>query len=130
MPSDTTILVVDDDNDIANLVKTFLEMDGLKVNMFNDPIMALDYFKSNPRENAIVISDIRMPGMNGLELVANIKGLEPDIKVIFMTAYDMDNFKKDLEKYEYEITDVFQKPFSMKLLCQTVKNYLINAKNL
>jgi DNA-binding NtrC family response regulator len=130
LPSDTTILVVDDDIDISNLVKTFLEMDGLKVNMFNDPIMALDHFKSNPKENAIVISDIRMPGMNGLELVANIKGLEPDIKVIFMTAYDMDNFKKDLEKYEYEITDVFQKPFSMKLLCQTVKNYLTNAKNL
>lgn len=117
-------MVVDDDTDIANLVKTFLEMDGLKVHLFNDSSMALDYFKSNPKENALIISDIRMPGMNGLELVANIKEINPNIKVILMTAFDMDNFKTDLKKYGYDVAEVFQKPFSMKVLKQTVRQYL------
>ena len=117
-------MVVDDDTDIANLVKTFLEMDGLKVHLFNDSSMTLDYFKSNPKENALIISDIRMPGMNGLELVANIKEINPNIKVILMTAFDMDNFKTDLKKYGYDVAEVFQKPFSMKVLKQTVRQYL------
>lgn len=99
-------------------------MDGLKVHLFNDSSMALDYFKSNPKENALIISDIRMPGMNGLELVANIKEINPNIKVILMTAFDMDNFKTDLKKYGYDVAEVFQKPFSMKVLKQTVRQYL------
>ena len=128
MPFNSTILVVDDNIDIANIIKNALEKDGYNVNVFEDPLLALEYFKSNPKETSAVISDVRMPGMNGVELLANIKKTEPKVKAMLMTAFDAENIKPELERYDYEIAEVFQKPFTMWNLCQRVRKHLINEK--
>ena len=121
-------MVIDDNRDIANAFKEFLEIDGFSVDTFNDPLIALDYFRSKPKENAMVISDVRMPHMNGIELVSNMKAIEPKIKVIFITAYDIDNIKQDLQKHNYEIEEIFQKPISMITLCEKVRKHLAKGK--
>ena len=128
MPFNSTILVVDDNIDIANIIKNALEKDGYNVNVFDDPLLALEYFKSNPKETIAVISDVRMPGMNGVELLANIKKTEPKVKAMLMTAFDVDTVKPEIERYDYEIAEVFQKPFTMWNLCQRVRKHLINEK--
>jgi DNA-binding NtrC family response regulator len=120
-------LVIDDNIDIANIVKISLEIDGFNVDVFNDPFLALKHFKRNLKKFAVIISDIRMPGMNGPELVAKIKDLEPEVKVIFMTAFDMMDIKPEIENYDYEIAEIFQKPLSMKRLRKIVKEILNNA---
>jgi DNA-binding NtrC family response regulator len=58
-----SILVVDDENDIVNLIKQSLQINGLKVSAFTDPIMALEDFKVNGQTCSLILSDIRMPGM-------------------------------------------------------------------
>jgi len=63
------ILIVDDDYDIAFLIKISLEKVGLFASFFTDPLMALDEFKSNSIDYDLVISDIRMPIMNGYEFI-------------------------------------------------------------
>jgi CheY-like chemotaxis protein len=59
------LLVVDDDYDIASLIKISLENMGLSVSSFTDPLLALEGFRKKPSDYELVISDIRMPSMNG-----------------------------------------------------------------
>jgi DNA-binding response OmpR family regulator len=62
------VKVVDDDYDIAELVKKALQRDGFEnVFTFTDPVLALEHFKVNREDYSLVISDIRMPGLNGFE---------------------------------------------------------------
>ena len=122
-------MVIDDNIDTANLVKKSLEMDGFNVHVFNDPLLALDYIKSNPKENALVISDIAMSGINEMELVSKIKEIDSKVKVIFMTPFDIECIKSEIEKYDYQSAEIFQKPtISMTNLCNFVKNNLIQGK--
>ena len=126
MPSEVNILVIDDEEDVANLLKTVLEKDGFKVETFKDPLLALNHFKSDLKKFSIIVSDVRMPGMNGIELIAHIKKLEPKVNAMLMTAFDIDYIRPEIEKYDYEIAEIFQKPLSIKKLCKRITTLLEN----
>ena len=65
------VLVLDDDFDLATLVKQILQKDGFKnVFAFTDPLLALEHFKINQKDYSLIISDIRMPAMNGFQFVS------------------------------------------------------------
>ena len=110
------ILAVDDDSDIARLAEQALSKHGFKVSSFTDASMALEHFKANHKNCGLVLSDIRMPGMNGYELVMQAKKINPKVKVILMSAFEI------LEKEFYNLlpdikVDAFlQKPFSIQQL--------------
>jgi CheY-like chemotaxis protein len=87
-----SIVVVDDKRDIVNQIKRSLEaMDGLKVYKFTDPFAALEHFNPGCKDHHIVISDIRMPGMNGYELVKQVRKISPQVKTIFMSSFEIDD---------------------------------------
>jgi UDP-N-acetyl-D-mannosaminuronate dehydrogenase/CheY-like chemotaxis protein len=123
----SNILVIDGNIDTANLVKKSLEMDDFNVHVFNDPLLAIDYIKSNPKENALVISNVAVSGLNGLELVSKIKEIDSKVKVIFMTPFDIEYIKSEVEKYDYDYktAEIFQQRVSTTNLCNIVKNNLI-----
>jgi CheY-like chemotaxis protein len=87
------ILVVDDEIDVIYIVKRILEEVGLfQVDAFADPIVALSFFK--PYRYDLVILDIRMPDINGLELYKKIKAIDEKVKVCFLSAvYDLSDYK-------------------------------------
>jgi two-component system, cell cycle response regulator CpdR len=62
------IQVVDDEFDIVNVIKLYLQGKGLNVFGFTDPLLALEHFRINCKNYMLIISDIRMPRMNGFEL--------------------------------------------------------------
>ena len=66
-------------------------MHGLKVRTFTDLSAALEHFKSNSKDYDIVISDIRTPGINGYQFVKHAKERNPKVKVILMTAFEIDD---------------------------------------
>jgi DNA-binding NtrC family response regulator len=82
-------MIIDDEIDIANLFKEILIKSGYQVEAFNDPLKALDECKTNHQKYVLIISDIRMPKMSGIELVKQISKIDNDIKVILMTAFDV-----------------------------------------
>ena len=92
------ILVVDDENDLNLLLKIVLEDDGFEVNTFNDPLLALDNFKSGLYDLAIL--DIVMPQMNGFDLCKKIKMMDKKIKICLLTASEL--YKELLKKEEQE----------------------------
>lgn len=71
--NNTKILIVDDDFDTSNLIKMALQKQGYDVFIFTDPFLALVHFKINHKICNLVISDLRMPGMNGFEY-PNLRG--------------------------------------------------------
>jgi CheY-like chemotaxis protein len=81
-------LVVDDEPDITLTLKAGLEIVGLfDVDAFNDPESALESFK--PDFYALILIDIMMPKISGFELYEQLKKVDPDIKVCFLTASEM-----------------------------------------
>jgi DNA-binding response OmpR family regulator len=81
---DKRILIIDDDEDITNLFKLFLEYDGCKVDAFTDPINALYSFRKNVYY--LVLLDLKMPKMNGMILYEKLQNIDPTILFCFITA--------------------------------------------
>ena len=115
-PKNNGILIVDDQRDIADLVKILLQKEGYDVHEFYDPFMALEYFKENFKHFALVITDVRMPGMSGIELVSKIKEIEQDIIAILISAFEKDTIENEIKRCNIEIAEIFQKPILLKKL--------------
>ncbi|MFZ0329091.1 MAG: response regulator [Nitrososphaeraceae archaeon] len=107
------LLVVDDDYDITSLVKNGLEKMGLSVSSFTDPSLALEEFSKIPSDYELVISDIRMPSMNGYDFVKQIKKINPKINVILMTAFEIEDKEFHSILPSIKIGGFLQKPFSI-----------------
>jgi two-component system cell cycle sensor histidine kinase/response regulator CckA len=82
------ILLVDDDPTILELVTTVLKLGGYDVVSASCGAQALDIAQEDRRLD-LVLSDVVMPGMNGVQLCEKLKGLRPKLKCILMSGYDM-----------------------------------------
>jgi len=83
------ILLVDDDSDILLTYKSFLEVEGYNVDTFSDPESALKHFaQTDSSYYDLVLLDIRMPRLNGLQLFYRMKSIEMDMKIIFVSALE------------------------------------------
>jgi DNA-binding NtrC family response regulator len=111
---ESKIMVIDDDFDIATLVKITLQKDGFRnVFAFTKPSLALEHFKINYEDYCLVIADIRMPEMNGFEFAKAVSRVKPEIKVLLMTAFDIDDtLLKMNTKYNDNVGGIIQKPVS------------------
>ena len=83
------LVVVDDDPDIVHVLKLGLLKKGFLVDAFTNPEEALRNFKSNAKGVCIVVSDMRMPGLSGIQLARKVKEVNPDVKVVLMTAFEI-----------------------------------------
>jgi len=121
------VSIVDDDVYIAQLFHDALSenIDGISVFSFNDPIKAFEHYTENKENYALVISDLRMPGLNGLELLKKVKDSNPKARTILMSAY---NFEEEelYQSYMIEkvINSTIEKPVTMNRLHQTVRDEL------
>ena len=128
MSSDSRIVsVVDDDISTATFFHEALRqnIDGISVFSFIDPVKAFEHFTENRQNYALVISDLRMPGLNGLELLKKVKTSNPKVRTILMSAY---NFEKEelYQQYMEEgvINSTIEKPVTMNSLYQRVRDQL------
>ena len=90
---------------------------------FNDPAIALEHFSKNEQAYALVISDMRMPKMDGLALLNKVKQINPKVRTMLVSAYDFHN-NPDFEKYlKQGIIDSFvEKPIRINTLCIKVSD--------
>jgi DNA-binding NtrC family response regulator len=125
--------VVDDDLNTTELFHVALSenIDGISVIAFNDPVIALEHFVANKDDFMLVVADLRMPNLNGLELLKKVKSLNPKVRTILMSAYSFDEDLLFLKYMEEGIIDSsIDKPVTIERLCQKVKDELENYKKL
>ena len=128
MPTNERIVsIVDDEFHTAQLFYEALSenIDEISVFSFTDPVKALEHFTENKEHYALVISDLRMPSLNGLELLKKVKTSNPKVRTILMSAY---NFEEHILFFQYMeegiIDSALDKPITMKRLFQTVEDEL------
>jgi putative two-component system response regulator len=104
------ILITDDEKDIRELLKDFLESEGYECQLAANAFEALEKFKADGNFD-IIMSDIRMPGKSGLELLEEIKQINQDVMVIMISAVkDIESAITAMEKGAY---DYVSKPFKL-----------------
>jgi DNA-binding NtrC family response regulator len=121
------ILAVDDDSDIVSMVEQALQIHGFKVSAFTDPAMALEQFKVNCKDYTMILSDIRMPGMNGYELIRKAKEIHKQVKVVLMSAFEINDKEFHNLLPDIKVDAFLQKPFHIQQLNDIVEK--INIKS-
>ena len=118
------VSIVDDELDITQLYQDAIygHINGISVVCFNNPITALEHFIENKKDYVLVISDLRMPNLNGLDLLSKIKMLNSNVKTILVSAYEVKE-DKVFQKYMKDGTiDLFiEKPIPTDWLRQKVR---------
>jgi CheY-like chemotaxis protein len=123
----SNILLVDDDKDALRIIQKYFESKGAHVNAYSEPLLALQDFIKNNNSNGnnrnnyydLVISDIRMPEMNGIELASNIRKMNKDIPIILMTASTIVYINNSILKF-LNIEYIIIKPIKLKDLLEKV----------
>ncbi|MHA1378530.1 MAG: response regulator [Candidatus Helarchaeota archaeon] len=125
MAKKAKILVVDDDKGITETLQYILDELDFYVAIANDGYSAIDKVKKSQFD--LILLDIKMPEINGLETLREIKKLRQSTKVIMMTGYSVEDL---LEKaLEEGACNIVHKPFSMKNVLKLIENEIKN-KNL
>jgi DNA-binding NtrC family response regulator len=123
------LLIVDDDSDIVQVLKMGLVRNGFSVEAFTNPQEALQSFKSNAESYCLVLSDIRMPSLSGIQLSRKLKEVNPNVKVVLMTAFEIrdDEFSKVFPSTQ--VDGFVQKPIGIKDLTDKILSLIGDTKN-
>ncbi|MGZ5547091.1 MAG: response regulator [Nitrososphaeraceae archaeon] len=118
------IIIVDDDEDILFTFRSFLKDYDYHIVCFTDPTLTLNYVADLSNfDDLLIILDIRMKNLNGLQLHQKIKAIDPTIKILFVTALDildeLLNIFPGISKGQ-----IMRKPVDKKIFTNTVKNML------
>ena len=119
------VLIIDDDKDINNLFKIFLEHDNYEVDAYTNPLDALYYFKKD--EYHLILLDLKMPQIDGISMFQAIKEKDEDVTICLITA-DLSYLEQlkgkipDIEKY------VIHKPILLRNLKEKIKE-LVSEKS-
>ena len=124
-----SVLVLDDEFDIISLIKQSLSRIGLHVYAFTDPLLALEHFRINCKNYILVVSDIRMPGMNGFEFVRKIREINPAIKVLLMSAFEVNSTELAAGLGSAKIDGFIQKPISLHQLNSVIQEHIQEPKS-
>jgi len=119
------VAIVDDELDIASLFREYLS--GIKdvlVFSFTDPVVALEHFINNKHEYFLIISDLKMPRLSGIELIKKVKEANPFVRTLLMTAFEIDDPMFDEYRKANIINDFLQKPVRLEDLHSIVEKHL------
>jgi CheY-like chemotaxis protein len=128
------ILIVDDEPDILCIIRRVLEEYGFNVCCFTKPNIALEHYKISPNNHGLVISDLQMPNINGLEFLRKVREINSDTKAFLTTSnFEMSdlglllfpNSNSYFSSLNNLVIDEFiQKPFSIEQLIVLIRKHV------
>lgn len=128
MPEERIVGIIDDELHATKLFSDTLcgNIDGIIVVTSNDPLVALQHFTENKENYALVISDLRMPNLNGLELLKKIKKLNENVRTMLMKAYEIEDDIVFQHYLQLGIIDSYiAKAVTINELCQKVMDEIL-----
>ncbi len=119
----TEIMVIDDEKIVVNMCQRVLEAEGYSVEAFTDSVLALERIKEKRFD--IVVTDLKMGKVSGMDILREINERYPDTKVIMLTAYA--SLDAAIEAIREKIFDFFPKPVKIEDLKKSIKKALEGA---
>src|SRR5689334_9043470 len=119
-----TILVIDDERDIREMIAEALETEGYRIQQAETGARALEILSSQPVD--LVLSDIQLPDMSGIDLAARIKAQQPELPVVMVTALAQADMA--IEALKLGASDYVTKPFDLDTLSASIRNILQKAE--
>lgn len=118
-PARNIILIADDDDGILNVTKNIIQKLGYTVITASNGYDAIEKYKAN--EPHLVLMDLRMPGMDGTEAFFKIREINPNAKIILMSAYGLIPTINDA--FDHGLLDFIEKPVPIKTLREFLVKY-------
>src|SRR5919202_4239040 len=127
------ILIVDDESDILSVVTRLLEAYGFNICSFTKPTIALEHYSTSPNNHDLVISDLQMPNVNGLEFIRKVKEINSNVKAFLMTSSLQTNDSGLLllpntnpisSSLNLIIDEFILKPFSVQKLVELIRKHI------
>ena len=122
-----TIMLVDDEPLLLRMLATFLESCDYRVEAYSCPVAAFEFLSHNHTGIDLVITDIRMPEMDGIRLLAGIRHLSTNLPVLLMTGYT--DFERIVEGIRNHAFDILLKPIDMQQLQWSITRTLGHIKH-
>lgn len=119
------LLIVDDEKDLLFVYKRALELAGMEITAFDNPDMAFKEFKENSEKYSLLLTDMRMPSMNGYELINKVKAIRPEIRTIIISAYNItqDEVRRNMNS-NVKIDALICKPVALERLREIISEVL------
>jgi DNA-binding NtrC family response regulator len=122
------LLVVDDDSDIVQVLKMGLVKNSFLVDEFTNPEEALQSFKSDADSYCLVLSDMRMPALSGIQMSKKVKEINPNVKVVLMTAFEIRENEFSKLFPSTHVDGFVQKPIGIKDLTEKIWSLIGDTK--
>jgi DNA-binding response OmpR family regulator len=122
------VLIVDDEPDVTLVLKQVLDENGFEADSYDEPRLALNNFKANMYD--LLLLDIKMPDINGLDLYQEMRKIDEKAKVCFLTASEMfyEKFRKEEPYSKFDKELFIAKPIENEELLDLL-NKVINNSN-
>ena len=117
-----SIILVDDELELACIFKEFLKNEGYDVVSFTDPVLALEYYKETADKHSLIITDLRMPGICGIDLAKSIRDFDSKIKIFLMTAFESKDLEDGKDFKNARIDRLIQKPVRFSELREMIND--------
>jgi DNA-binding response OmpR family regulator len=122
------LLVVDDDSDIVEVLKLGLLSYGFLVDAFTNSEQALISFKSDAGNYCLVVSDIRMPVLSGIQLAKKVKEVNPNVKILLLTGFEIKDNEFSKVFPSTSVDGFVQKPISIRDLTNKILSLIGETK--
>jgi CheY-like chemotaxis protein len=122
------LFLVDDDPDIVYVLKHGLIKNGFLVDAFTDPQEAFLRLKINADDYCFLVSDVRMPGLSGIQLARKVKEIRPGIKVVLMTSFEINDNEFSKVFPSTQVDGFVQKPISIADLTNKILSLIGEKK--
>jgi len=119
-----TILVVDDENIVRTVASHILDEIGMKVLSAENGRKAIDIYKRDPSRIDVILLDMTMPVMNGVETFKELRKINPNVKVILTSGYSADEVKLNFDNSN-DLSGFLEKPFTAQALSEKIRNVLV-----
>jgi len=115
------VMIIEDDEEMRSLLRDFFEEEGFETDSVSNGIDALEKLSENHFD--LVITDIRMPGLTGLDILPTIRRLKPETPIIAMTAYGSDDVRR--RSLERGATTYLEKPIILSKLRRLIREMVL-----
>ena len=114
MITPVSIMIVEDEWDVARLLGMYVASTGFESILFTEPLLALDHYKQNSKKYALIVVDWSMPDLNGVELAKEIRKFNSQVKILLITGWLVEDVLDSIGFKEAKFSAVLRKPIDLE----------------